>query len=249
MGWKMALRGHPLHRRPGSSRKTATRIWLPSAVLLGLSALGLSAQAADAPMCRNGLFADKDAPFGLARIVGAPRTQLRIDTGKCPDQSDACKGRSYVVPGNTVITADTFGAYTCVYFPNRSGGSAGYIHRDEFTALPAQSRPRLTDWKGEWRNGDNKIRLWISHARLGAVGNAYWPSRNPPLHQFPGGPNLGGFQGTAAPNGSTVEFHEVDKPDRCAVRLTLVEPFLLARDNKHCGGMNVSFSGVYLKVK
>ena len=200
-------------------------------------------------MCRNGLFADTDAPLGAARIVGAPRTYLRLDTDKCPNQTDACKGRAYLVPGDTVITAQTAGAYACVYFPNKSGGSAGYVRRDEYSPLPAQKDPALADWKGEWRDGDNRIRLWASGGKIGAAGNAYWPSRNPSPAEAPGGPHLGDFGGAAAPKGSSVEFHEGDAPSQCVVHLTLVEPFLIARDNRQCGGMNVSFSGVYSKAK
>jgi hypothetical protein len=52
--------------------------------------------------------------------------------------------------------------------------------------------------------------------------------------------------GTAAPTGNTVVFAG-GTPDECRVVLTLLPPFLLAADNMKCGGMNVSFSGVYRK--
>ena len=33
--------------------------------------------------------------------------------------------------------------------------------------------------------------------------------------------------------------------DDCKVSLILLPPYLLARDNRQCGGMNISFKGVY----
>ncbi len=54
------------------------------------------------------------------------------------------------------------------------------------------------------------------------------------------------MSGTATPKGYTVVFAGKDPAD-CRVTLTLLPPFLLAGDNMNCGGMNVSFTGVYRK--
>jgi hypothetical protein len=219
---------------------------------LALIAFGLAGgavHATDAPMCRNGLFADKDTAFGLARITGAPRTFLRLDTGQCPDASEACKQPGYVIPGDTVITADSSGDYTCVYFQNKAGGSAGYIRRDEFKPLPAPKVPAVADWAGRWRDGDNDIRLKVQGQSLYGTGSAYWPSANPSLKLRPGGPNVGSFEGVAPPRGAVLEFSEGEMPAACVVRLRLVGRFLLASDNRQCGGANVSFTGVYSRAK
>lgn len=54
------------------------------------------------------------------------------------------------------------------------------------------------------------------------------------------------MSGEAAPKGDQAVF--VDAEDECHVSLTLLPPFLLARDNNRCGGMNVRFDGVYMRA-
>ena len=216
---------------------------------IAVALAGLPAYAAETSMCRNGLFADSDATFGLAKITGAPRTYLRLDTGNCPDQSEACRGYGYVVPGDIVITADSVGDYTCVYFPNKVGGSAGYVRRDEMSALPAPKAPGVADWKGRWKDGDNTIDLKPAGKNLYGKGEAYWPSANPDPKERPGGPHTGSFEGVATPGSGAVIFSEGEMPEACTVRLKRVGRFLLASDNRQCGGVNVSFTGVYSKGK
>lgn len=64
------------------------------------------------------------------------------------------------------------------------------------------------------------------------VGNAIW--------QGPGDPHFGSFT-LEAPLGSDV----VGLSDECEVQIRKVGNFLFALDNKRCGGMNVSFDGLY----
>jgi hypothetical protein len=202
------------------------------------------AWAADAPECRNGSFPLQQAVFRLAKVIGAPRTYLRSDIPPCPDDSAACRERAYVVPGDAVIAGAASGVFVCVLFPDNHGGSAGYVRQAEIAALPPATDPKLAAWAGTWHDGDNSIALRVKGGALSASGNAYWPSANPSPKIRPGGPNLGDMSGTATPQGNSVVFGD-DSPDECRVRLTLLPPFLLAADNRNCGGMNVSFTGVY----
>ena len=94
-------------------------------VCCGIQGLAL---AADAPECRNGSVPLQAVPFRPAFVTGAPRTYLRSDISPCPDDSAACRGRAYVVPGDTVIAGVRSGAFVCVLFPDNHGGSAGYVH-------------------------------------------------------------------------------------------------------------------------
>ncbi len=205
-----------------------------------------AARAADADLCRNGRFPAQETTFGLAKVVGAPRVSLRSDSPPCPNDSDACRGHAYVVRGDTVLTGVTSGEFVCAFFPGPGGGSAGYVRNNEIASQPPAATTPLTAWIGTWRNGDNSIVLSRDGARLKASGEAYWPSANPSPKDRPGGPNMGDMGGTAMPSGNTVLFAS-DNPDECRVKLTLLSPFLLAADNSNCGGMNVSFTGVYRK--
>jgi len=215
-------------------------------LIVSLFALIDPVLAADTAMCRNGIFPSQEKTFGLAMVIGAPRTYLRSDIPPCPDDSAACRGRAYVLPRDTVITSVASDRYVCAFFARPGGGSAGYVRRDEIAPQPAPANPPLAAWLGTWRDGDNSIALSGGGGKLMAKGEAYWPSAYPSAKSRPGGPNIGDMGGTAAPTGNTVVFAG-DTPDECRVVLTLLPPFLLAADNMKCGGMNVSFSGVYRK--
>ena len=218
---------------------------LRSTALLILCCMAGLARAEE-PLCRNGVFPSDATSFGIAKVVGAPRTYLRGDTAPCPDDSATCRGRIYVVPGDTMLTHASRGGFVCAFFPGRNGGNAGYVRQDEIAPEPVDRNPALSAWSGTWADGDDTITLRPRGAQLAANGNAYWPSANPSLKERPGGPNLGEMSGTASPKGNTVAFSGKD-PNDCRVQLTLLPPFLLAADNMNCGGNNVTFTGVYRK--
>ena len=212
-----------------------------TASILLASALPALAHAED-QMCRNGLFTTQQ-PLGLAKVVGSPRTYLRSDTAPCPGETAECRGRTYVVPGDTLLTGATSGRYVCAMYPGRNGGSAGYVLAEEIAPQPVPV-PSASAWTGQWHNFDDTITLRAKGSQLVASGDAYWPSANPSLKERPGGPNLGEMSGTATPRGNQVVFAGKD-PDDCRVTLTLLPPFLTVADNLNCGGANVSFTGVY----
>jgi hypothetical protein len=215
---------------------------LPAGIAL-LWLLSGSAYAVDAPQCRNGSFPAQEVKFGLARVIGGPRTYLRSDTGPCPNDAVACRSHAYVVPGDMVLTGITTGAYACVLFPGTPGGSSGYVRRDEIMPEQLPSVIPLTAWKGTWRDGDNTIVLRIHDAGLAVSGEAYWPSAHPSRKFRTGGPNVGDLSGTATPSDNTIVVG--DDPLGCRATLKLLPPYLMVLDNKNCGGMNVSFTGVY----
>ena len=114
---------------------------LATALVVVCCASSGTARATDTATCRNGSFPTQETAFGLASVVGTPRTYLRSDTPPCPDDSAECRGRVYVVPGGIVLTGATNGAYVCAFFPSRNSGSAGYARRDEL-APPTLARFR-----------------------------------------------------------------------------------------------------------
>jgi hypothetical protein len=60
----------------------------------------------------------------------------------------------------------------------------------------------------------------------------------------PGGPNIGDLGGSARPHGAVLAYSDGD-PDGCRATMTLIGSLLVVADNDQCGGMNVSFTGVY----
>jgi hypothetical protein len=195
--------------------------------------------------CRNGLFPQEEFPsLGLARVAAGGKVRFLNDfSPECPSKAQRCLGRAYVVPGDLVITGHSYGDYICAFFPNRAGGSAGWIQARDLTRLPDQPAPRLEAWVGEWRDGDDRIRLSVKGTELAAEGEAFWPAEYPDPKLVPGGPHDGEMGGTARPSGASVVFE--DGETGCRVKLHLIAPFLVATDNGQCGGVNVRFDGVY----
>jgi len=212
--------------------------WLVTMALLCLCCglPGLARGASD-DNCANSTFADQDIVFGLAKVtVGG-------SLGPCPDDSAECRLQVYVVPGDTVITGAVIGSYICAFFPDKRYGTSGYVRLDELARQPKISTAPQAAWVGTWRYGDNFIRLSAHGRSLTAAGEAYFPSKptleRPYVH-------FGYIGGTTAPIGNTAVFGSKDLSE-CRVALTLMPPFLLATDNKKCGGANVTYSGVYQK--
>lgn len=218
-------------------------------MLCAFAALIASARAETpaAPDCRDGSFVESESPYALAKIKGDENAFFIDDNAPCPNDTPACRTKTYVLPGDTVIVGAAFGAYRCIFYRSQKdpAGSAGYVPESRLGILP-KADVSEKDWLGEWRMGDDFIKLRKTRdGKLSAAGEAYWPSANPSPKERPGGPNIGEMSGTASPMGAQVTFAADD--DVCRVSLTLLPPFLLAKDNGSCGGANVTFSGVYLQ--
>lgn len=218
--------------------------------LIALVAFAGAACAApdDAPFCRNGIFVDEGVEYGLARVTGRGRADLVDDNAPCPSAAAACQTKSYLLPGNVVVTARTFGAFRCVLYRDRRNiaGTAGYLPQYRLEPLPART-VSLKDWSGKWRYADDYITIKATRDGLEAEGEAFWPSANPAPMNARGGIHTGSMGGVATPSGNHAAF--IDDHKICEVKLTLLPPFLLARDNGSCGGANVYFRGVYMRAR
>ena len=206
--------------------------------------LALASELADDGSCRNGAFPSQQSDFAVAKVVGTPRLYLLRDLEGCPEKGEAaCRQRSYVVSGDTVVTGRDLGPYRCAFFPNKVGGSAGWVDRSKLQPVP-QVTPTLQGWAGDWKDGDNGLQIRVRGSQLQVEGDAYWPSANPSLEERPGGPHIGAVNASATPRGSQVDFVE----DTCSVHAQLLGDMLVVSDNSECGGMNVRFDGVYRRA-
>lgn len=164
--------------------------------LLGLLAVSSLAHAApgdeDAATCRNGLFANSPAGFALAKVA-VPRLYLLDDSDGCPGRGEvACRRRAYVVKGDVVVLAQRRGGFACAFYPNKVGGSAGWVAQESVQPLPSAAAPTPQAWNGRWHDGDNQLQLTANgDGSVTVNGDAYWPSANPDPEQRPGGPNIG----------------------------------------------------------
>lgn len=215
--------------------------------LLALASLCNTASAQGAPdprSCRNGGFPTEQGDFALAKVTGTTRLYLLADSEGCPAKGEpACRQRSYVVGGDTVLTGHAQAGYRCAFYPNKGGGSAGWVDAQRLQPLPVPRAPSLQAWAGQWRNGDDTLLLRVQDGQLAVTGEAYWPSARP-TPQRPYGPNLGQIDAIARPSGASVHFKDSDDA-ACELKAQWLGDYLVVSDNSECGGMNVRFNGVY----
>jgi len=189
--------------------------------------------------CRGGPFTGEGVEYKLARAVGrkGARVYFHGDDGEgCPGPT--CRLRSYLVPGDQVIVARSFGDWLCAWYqPARGPETVGWIKAHELSVAEPERDPPAARWEGEWGYYENglSVRREARTGRLSVSGNASWRGANP------GQVNVGAFEAKGAPAGGVLKLGD----DTCRVTLWLVGPYLLAEDNKQCGGFNVTFDGVY----
>ena len=222
-----------------------------SLILLTLCCPGPRVAAQDAGgnpanWCRNGAFTSDAEEFRPARVTGArgSRAYFYGDDEGCPGPAAKCRQKAYVVPGDEVLVSRTFGDWYCAWFqPARGSETVGWLQADRLGVSEPAANPPLAMWLGAWGFYDNSLSLGRGR-RAGVLrveGNATWVGANP------GNVHVGEVAGEAAPAGNVLKVGDAE--DDCRLTLRLVGPYLVASDNKQCGGMNVTFDGVYRRRK
>jgi hypothetical protein len=213
------------------------------AVVVVCAGLGVVVSARAAPvqttLCSEGPAATS---FGLAKIVGGPRVPLKT----CPPDESGCAEpphTPYVIAGDRVITGARAGNVVCVAKTGRQGASAGWVTEYQVEPLPTPPAP-LGAWVGHWvLPGGDSIDLRARGGQLVVSGAACWPACN--MSGRSRVPNVGELDGKATPADGHLR---IGADDDCAAEMWLLGPYLVVFDNLGCGGMNVSFTGVYQRA-
>jgi hypothetical protein len=197
--------------------------------------------------CRNGAFTRDSDEFRTARVTGRKGSRVHFsgDEEGCPGASAKCRQKAYVVAGDEVLTSRTFGDWVCAWYqPARGSETVGWLPAHQLGVAEPAARPPLAAWLGAWGFYDNSLRLTRAR-RAGALrveGDATWVGANP------GNVHVGDVSGEAAPAGNVLEVGGGDEHD-CRLKLRLVGSYLVASDNRQCGGVNVTFDGVYRRKR
>ena len=196
--------------------------------------------------CRNGAFTRDSEAFGLARVKGEKGSRVYFygEEEGCPGPAAKCRQKAYLIPGDEVITSRTFGEWVCAWYqPARGTETVGWLAADRLAPVETPARPALASWLGSWDFYDDEVRVKRGRAAgsLLVEGTATWVGVNP------GNVHVGELSGEAEPAGGVLKLG--GEPDDCQATLRLVGPYLLVSDNKQCGGVNVTFDGVYRRKK
>lgn len=197
-----------------------------------------------ASWCRNGHFPSYKVDFRLARIKGKKNTRSYFykDSDDCPDGIN-CREKAYVIAGDEVIVAREYGDYSCVWFQPRNGSeTVGWLKTSDLLSNKTPVKPGRANWLGDWRFAGNNIKL-IPEKTLGdflITGNALWKGLGDNVH-------IGELNFSGTPDKSKLEAGTGSDKYDCRVKMQRLGRYLIVSDNKNCGGVNVTFDGVYLR--
>lgn len=253
----------PFSRRPESflSRHLAS-----VAVLIGLSAAPAFAQEG---YCSGVIAFGEESAVRLMRVESAaPRVHFIESRSKekpsCPSEADACKRKGFVVPGDVVLAPVQSAPVLCTSYiapgAKRVKGTftetSGYLLASVLKDVPA-SASKPDEWIGQWsRSAEAEITISAtSGGKLKVAGTATFGALDPSRVKR-GAVNMGELEGERAPKGHMLalgEGYDGSKPfgdDRgeCRAKLRLFGRYLVVEDNGGCGGLNVSFTGIYVRL-
>lgn len=232
-------------------------------LLLAAALLAVAAPArAETARCPDVLLLDGENPIS-ARVVDAAGGRVHfIEDGYtkgCPSVGKSCQKKSFVLPGDRVLTGEVEGEFACSMFLSARGvETIGFLPLKALREAPAAT-PGLRDWTGKWkRSAEAEITIRpIAGGRLEVSGEATWGARDP-RRVASGAVNSGNLDGAAAPRGNMLALGKgydgaaappAGEDFECRARLRLIGGLLIVEDNRNCGGANVSFIGVYRKVR
>lgn len=216
-------------------------------LLLALGGLFAAGPAVAAPIgapaeCpRDLLFEGRIELLRAARIVAPGRVYFRDDGAGGPCEGPKCPGKAYVMNGDVVVSGRRRGPWVCVIYPNSRGGTEGWVRLDEIAPVAATA-PGLDIWTGTWARGDHaELTVKRAGARLSVTGQALW------FGSRPDNVNTGEIDAAGTPEGDTLRARDVAYPndEGCHPSLRRLGPYLVVADDKSCGGLNVTFTGVY----
>ncbi|MEZ5344613.1 MAG: DUF3298 and DUF4163 domain-containing protein [Pyrinomonadaceae bacterium] len=199
-------------------------------------------------MCRNGLFTSFQGDFMIGTVKMAKgersaRSYFYEDSDECPE-GENCRLKSYVVSNDKVIVAEAQNGFYCAWYEPKTGSeTVGWIRRHELSIESPDLKPGFAQWIGEWESNGNTLRIakGIQGGNFRITGNAFWRGVGDNIH-------IGEVDDTGTPNGNSLNIGGPEKYD-CRVKMTLVNDLLVVSDNRMCGGVNVTFDGVYRKTR
>jgi hypothetical protein len=248
-------------------RSHVVRLIVVSSVIV--AAVWCSSALADDQHCYGMPPLSVDAGVAPTLAIVKPGDRARFVKGGeqagCPSASAACAARAFVVGGDVVVVSATAGDYACATFTGpgpKAASTSGFLPRAQLAAPPPEAPINAaTAWAGTWQSGDEQT-ITI-HAkpdgRIVIQGDATWGGQDPERIKR-GAVNAGNISAEVSIAGGVAAFtddggatkpFDVKLPDDsgvCRVKLWRLGPYLVAADNLGCGGMNVTFTGVYRKT-
>jgi hypothetical protein len=223
---------------------------LPLAALLGGGPPNFPALADEQPKveqeCLSYDTAYENAPlFAVKTSSGEERAWLYKQTQLCPkDKPCGSRQKAYLVSGNVVFAGPPNRGFRCAYYGSSHGKIvAGFIPIENLQSLVEDASMSVDFVIGTWNYEGDSIKIKAAAAgQVSGDGQA--------TYQTAETVNEGAFSAQArlAAGQKELVFKEGDDESSCVVKLRRRGPYLVASDNGNCGGLNVSFGGIYTKA-
>ncbi|WP_243368355.1 hypothetical protein [Microvirga solisilvae] len=236
-----------------------------AAALAALSMLWAGPSFAEGTLCLSYGYEDPgrtvNGPIVLGRInTVSPKVHFLknpLVDRSCPNMSSACQEKAYLVPGDEVVVIGTKGDYICASYASKQGRvTKNWLPSANVSIVQDPPPVETKDWVGQWQSGPEQSIEITQADKVGTLsikGDASWGAGDPERVKR-GAVNVGSLEGEMKPEDAmlsfgigengTLPFDQADEAD-CKVRMQRLGPYLLVKDNKYCGGNNVSFTGVY----
>jgi len=197
--------------------------------------------------CREGFFTRDSKSFsvGIVKSTKGGRAYFYDDTSdKCPNDP-SCKAKAYLIKGNQVVVNRVRGKHACAWFaPEKGSPTIGWLRLADIDRPAMLLDPSENAWTGTWKYADNSISI-SPHKLAGYLnvfGEAIWKGVGDNVH-------VGELNGRFEYKNFVLNYSDGPDESDCKARLNLLAGYLIVSDNLKCGGLNVSFSGIYRKAK
>ncbi len=182
--------------------------------------------------------------FRVKAAASQPRVYLYKKAQRCPgDQPCASRQKAYLVDGDVVFAGPASQGFRCAYYGTPKGKIiAGFLPEDSLAPADEETGLTAAFLQGTWRYGDDSIEIKTAGpGKVEANGNA--------TYQTATTVNEGEFTASASvPASGELVLRDGEGDAMCEVKLRRRGPYIVATDNNQCGGMNVSFEGIYVKA-
>ena len=188
------------------------------------------------------------AYFGLARVVARPGKPVRfaqLMESQCEEESTCSGSDLFLTDGDRLVTGGVEGKRVYAWYRGRGKYLRGWLPAANVKELPFAPHPASKMWDGTWTVGEvRKIIIKADSATSELIIDAY--------AEWHGGVNgevihTGDVHGKAVPDRNRLVIRTGRSVWDCVLELELLDEFLAAQDNMHCGGMNVGFSDLYTR--
>lgn len=215
--------------------------------------IGLSPSGQNpANWCRLGLMGEYAAIAEPAVISAGSAAPGIDDSGSqdaagnevvCPSADASCQIDLNLRPGLSVLALHEWREYTCVVAIEQY--YMVWVPSERIVRQPVATE--TDDWLGLWTDHYNRLRITSSEGQWHVEGDAYWFGALLNAETGERVVHFGDVSAVGQPEGRQWLVSHGDNEYDCQVSMTLVGDYLLVDDNRHCGGMNVSFQGLYAK--